>query len=109
MYNNSTMIWDDAYKDNCLYFIDWVNCYIELNGMHRFKKDMSWGKLLMRMQNRELTKEDVEFINTIVEKDNKSIHLPKDIRYMTYFNRDRDAINMALFEETCARLRCHNV
>ena len=32
------------YKDDCLYFIDWVNCYIELNGMHRFKKDVSWGK-----------------------------------------------------------------
>ena len=31
------------YKDNnCPYFIDWVNCYIELNGMHRFKKDVRW-------------------------------------------------------------------
>ena len=77
--------------------------------MHRFKKDVSWGKLLMRMWNRELTKEDVEFINTKVVTVNKSIHLPKDIRYTTYFNRDRDAINMALFEECCARLRCHNV
>ena len=28
---------------------------------------------------------------------------------MTYFNRDRDAINMALFEECCVRPRCHNV
>ena len=77
--------------------------------MHRFKKDMSWGKLLMRMWNRELTKEDVEFINTKVVTGNKSIHLPKDIRYVTNFNRDRDAINMVLFEEHCARLRCHNV
>ena len=97
------------YKDDCPYFIDWVNCYIELNGMHRFKKDVSGGKLLMRMQRRELTKEDVEFINTKVVTGNKSIHLPKDIRYITYFNRDRDAINMVLFEECCARLRCHNV
>ena len=97
------------YKDNCPYFIDWVNCYIELNGMHRFKKDVSWGKLLMRMQNGELTKEEVEFINTKVVTVFKSIHLPKDIRYVTYFNRDRDAIDMALFEECCARLRCHNV
>ena len=84
------------YKDICLYFIDWVNCYIELNGMHRFKKDVSWGKLLMRMQNGELTKEDVEFINTKVVTVNKSIHLPKDIRYVTYFNRDKDAINGAV-------------
>ena len=28
---------------------------------------------------------------------------------MTYFNRDRDAIYMVLFEEHCARLRYHNV
>ena len=75
------------YKDDCPYFIDWVNCYIELNGMHRFKKDMSWGKLLMRMQNGELTKEDVEFINTKVVTGNKSIHLPKDIRYVTYLTK----------------------
>ena len=55
------------------------------------------------------SKEDVEFINTKVVTGNKSIHLPKDIRYMTYFNRDRDAINTVLFEEHCARLRCHSV
>ena len=60
------------------------------------------------MQNGELTKEDVEFINTKVVG-NKSIHLPKDIRDATYFNRDRDVINTALFEEHCARLRCHSV
>ena len=98
------------YKDNnCPYFIDWVNCYVELNGMHRFKKDVRWGKLLMRMRNGELTKEDVEFINTKVVTVHKSRHLPKDLRYATYFNRDRDAINTALFEEHCTRLRCHNV
>ena len=97
------------YKDNeCPYFVDWVNCYIELNGMHRFKKDVRWGKLLTRMRNRELTKEDVEFINTKVVTVPKSRHLPKDLRYTTYFNRDRDAINTALFEECCTRLRCHN-
>ena len=38
----------------------------------------------MRMQNSELTKEDVEFINTKVVAGSKSIHLPKDIRYVTY-------------------------
>ena len=95
--------------NNCPYFIDWVSCYIELNGMHRFKKDVRWGKLLMRMRNGELTKEDVEFINTKVVTVHKSRHLSKDLRYATYFNRDRDAINMALFEECCTRLRCHNV
>ena len=98
------------YKDNnCPYFVDWVNCYIELNGMHRFKKDVRWGKLLMRMRNGELTKEDVELINTKVGTVHKRRHLPKDLRYATHFSRDRDAINMALFEECCTRLRCYNV
>ena len=98
------------YKDdNCPYYINWVNCYIELNGMHRFKKDVRWGKLLMTMRNGELTKEDVEFINTKVVTVHKSRHLPKDLRYATYFNRDRDAISTVLFEECCTRLRCHNV
>ena len=97
------------YKDDCAYFIDWVKCYIELNGMDRFKKEVSWGKLLMSMQNGELSMEDVEFLNTKVVTGNNSIHLPKDIRYMTYFNRDRDAINTVLFEECCARARCHSV
>ena len=30
--------------------------------------------------------------------------LPENIRYATYYNRDRDAINAALFEEHCARM-----
>ena len=67
--------------------------------MHRFKKDVRWGKLLMRMRNGELTKKDVEFINTKVVTVHKRRNLPKDLRYATYFNRDRDAINTALFEE----------
>ena len=89
--------------------IDWVNCYIELNGMHRFKRDVRWGKLLLRMWNGELTMEDVEFIYTKVVTVDKSRHLPKDLRYTTYFNRDRDVINTVLFEERCTRLRCYNV
>ena len=97
------------YKDECPYFVEWVNCSTELNGMHRFKKDVRWGKLLMRMRNGELTKEDVEFINTKVVTVHKRRNLPKDLRYTTYFNRDRDAINTALFEERCTSLRCHNV
>jgi len=30
--------------------------------------------------------------------------LPENIRYATYYNRDRDAINAALFEEHCAQM-----
>ena len=34
------------YTENCPEFNDWINCYVELNGMHRFKDDMRWGRLL---------------------------------------------------------------
>ena len=51
----------------------------------------------------------MEFINTKVVTVHKRQNLPKDLRYTTYFNRDSDAINTALFEERCTSLRCHNV
>ena len=35
-----------VYEENCPEFRDWVNCYIELTGMHRFKEDPEWGLLL---------------------------------------------------------------
>jgi hypothetical protein len=34
------------YEDDCLEFEEWINCFIELEGMHRFKDDPEWGKLL---------------------------------------------------------------
>lgn len=37
-----------VYKENCPEFKDWVNCFIELGGLHRFENDKSWGKLLLR-------------------------------------------------------------
>ena len=30
--------------------------------------------------------------------------LPDDVRYASYFNRDRDAINAAIFEEHCKEM-----
>ena len=51
----------------------------------------------------------MEFINTKVVTVHRRRNLPEDLRYTAYFNRDRDAINTALFEERCTRLRCHNV
>lgn len=31
------------YMSNCSEFHEWVNCYIELEGMHRFRDDVNWG------------------------------------------------------------------
>jgi hypothetical protein len=90
------------YEDNCPEFKDWVNCFIELVGMHRFKDDLEWGKLLFRFRNGTMTEDDIKKVNERVVK--VGMKIPNDIKYATYFNRDRDAINTALFEERCKNL-----
>ena len=86
-----------VYTEYCAEFKDWVNCYIKLNGMHRFKDDPAWGNLLIRLRNGEITELDINKINERVV--NLATILPANIKYATYYNRDRDAINAALFEE----------
>ena len=85
------------YEVSCAEFDAAINCYIELEGMHRFKKDMAWGRLLKRFRNGTMTLRDILTINSRVIAD--AAHLPDGIRYASYRNRERDAINSALFEE----------
>ena len=87
------------YRDNCTYFRDFINCYIELHGLHRFRNDMAWGRLLTRLRNGKATRADIEEINRRVVLDPDC--LPPDLKYATYFNKDRDSINAALFEKRC--------
>lgn len=88
------------YNEDCPEFKAWLNCFLELKGMHRFKDDLEWGKLLSRIRDGEATQQDIDTINeSVVHRDQE---LPADIKYATYFNRDRDAINSALFEKRCA-------
>ena len=88
-----------VYEENCPEFKDWVNCFIELTGLHRFKNDIAWGQLLLRFRNGEMTIHDIDKVNErVVTVETK---LPDDIKYATFFNRDRDSINTALFEERC--------
>ena len=91
-----------VYKDTCVEFQDWVNCYIELDGLHRFKEDKEWGLLLRRFRNGGATAADIDKINRRVAPATKCVHYddPKStgLRYATFRNRDRDAINTALFE-----------
>ena len=79
-----------------------MNCYIELHGMHRFQNDREWGMLLLHFRNGEVMLHDIELINEHVVVRNSTMgngtKLPDDIKYATYFNHDRDAINAALFE-----------
>jgi len=95
-----------VYMENCPEFRDWVNCYIELNGMHRFSSDMEWGRLLRRFRNGTMSRQDIDIVNERVVK--PGCKLPEDIKYCTYFNRDRDSINTALFEERCKLVKDRN-
>ena len=88
-----------VYAEDCPEFRDWVNCFVELSGMHRFKDDPEWGYLLLRFRDGEVTLADIDKINERVVK--PQTVLPQDIKYATYFNRDRDSINAALFQKRC--------
>jgi hypothetical protein len=90
------------YEDECLEFEEWINCFIELKGMHQFKDDPEWGKLLQRFRDGMATLADIDMINERVVK--MFTELPDDIKYVTYFNKDRNAINAALFQEWCETL-----
>jgi hypothetical protein len=79
---------------------EWVNCFIQLNGMHRFSKDLPWGHLLNKFRDGTVTQEDIDFINeTCVMSDEKI--LPEGIQFATYRNRTRDVINTLAFEKYC--------
>ena len=92
-----------VYEQECPIFKNSINCFIELKGLHRFKQDLEWGKLLYRFRNGEVTEEDIDTINNQVVDINTN--LPSNIKYATYYNRDRDAINTALFETRCIEQR----
>ncbi|KMZ58815.1 hypothetical protein ZOSMA_7390G00010, partial [Zostera marina] len=97
-----------VYYENCPQFKNWTNCFIELTGMHRFKLDMYWGFLLKRFRSGEVTQDDIDFINKRLVRNGKVVtdgtYIPEDLKYATYFNRDRDAINTALFEKRCQEI-----
>lgn len=85
------------YEDSCCEFEDFINTFLELNGQHRFKDDPEWGDILTRFREGKMTSDDIRKINAIIlsKKDN----ILPNLRYATYFNRDRDSINAALFEK----------
>lgn len=72
-----------------------INCYVELLGLHRFKDDPAWGRLLRRLRTNTYTQHDIDEINRHMVKNGKAI--PDGASYCVYGNRDRTAINAAIF------------
>jgi hypothetical protein len=88
------------HNKDCSAFHNFLNAYIELDGRHRFKDDLKYGDIMRRFREGQVSTEDITFIN-----DNcviKDTHAPKsNVPIAVYRNKNRDAINSALFEEFC--------
>ena len=76
-----------------------VNCYLELQGLHRFKDDPEWGRILRRIRNCTYTHHDIDAINEcLINSPNRGRKkLPGNASYCVYTNADRTAINAGIF------------
>ena len=92
------------YETNFALWHDWVNCFIELTGEHRFKKDPEFGRILKRIREGNPTEEDIATLNTrVINGDHPHAptmaDLPDDLSYAVHENADRCAINNSIFAE----------
>jgi len=91
---------DSMYKTRSDEF-EWQNCYVELDGTHRFRDDPEWGRLLSKFRDGTVTVEDVRYINeNCMVKEGRPI--PDGIQYAAFSNRTRDVVNTLAFEKYCA-------
>jgi hypothetical protein len=92
------------FKTPCEEFNGSINCYIELKGMHRFQEDPEYGRFLLKLREGNGTENDISWINERVVKNGKTKDgdsIPVDVKYCTYDNKDRDAINAGIFYKHC--------
>jgi len=90
------------YNDADRVFENYINCYLELVGQHRFKDDPEWGEMLSKFRNGTISEYDIKTLNDKIWIGSKNVQepkLPENLKYATYMNRDRDSINTALFEK----------
>jgi hypothetical protein len=83
-----------------------VTSYVELKGMHRFKDDPEWGRVLNRFRNGSPSPGDFALINRRVVVNGTTRDgdiIPPNIQHATHANRDRCAINTASFGEFVTR------
>ena len=77
-------------------WINSINCYVELLGLHRFREDPEWGLILSRLRNDTYTQHDIDAINQcciqVIPRT-----LPGNASYCVYGNADRTAINAGIF------------
>jgi hypothetical protein len=92
------------YETNFALWHDWVNCYIELTGQHRFKKDPNYGAIMKRIHDGCATDDDIDLLNSrVLDGDHPDAptmkDLPENMAYAAYQNVDKSAINNGVFAE----------
>jgi hypothetical protein len=92
------------YETNFAMWHDWVNCFIELTGQHRFKDDLDYGALMKRLHDGCSTDDDIDLINSrVLNGDHPDAptmeDIPENIAYAVYRNADKSAINNGVFAE----------
>ena len=83
-----------------------VNTFLELRTNHRFLLDQDWGKILNQFWDKGPSLNHMDRINSrVVGNDNKlrETDIPNDISYAMKSNKDRNAINDAIFKKVLER------
>jgi hypothetical protein len=81
-------------------WVNCINCYVQLSGLHRFQEDPEWGAILSRIRNGNPTSQDIVAINKCVIQDPITYArrpIPPSASYCVYHNSDRTAINAGIF------------
>jgi hypothetical protein len=92
------------YETNFAIWHDWVNCFIQLTGQHRFKTDPSFGAIMNRIHKGCPTPANIALLNSRVLNGTHPVSpqtkdLPNDVSYTVYQNADKSAINNGVFAE----------
>jgi hypothetical protein len=79
-----------------------INCYLPLEGNHRFAKDPLYGAIMSRFREGVPTKQDFDVLNSrvmssIAGAEVKPEDIPDGVTHAVYRNSDRDAINNGIF------------
>jgi len=87
---------EPIYRDTCqAIWYNYVNCFIELQTNHRAKHDPEFASILKRFRDGVPTQQDIDKINTRVVTTETTI--PNNIQYACPTNKERCAINNAIF------------
>ena len=88
---------EPIYRDKCqAIWFDTINCIIELENNHRAKDDQAYAELLKWFREGHPTEGDIHTTNSRVIEDSEA-EIPFNIQYACPTNKDRCAINNAIF------------